>query len=576
MTLLPIVDRELRVASRRRMTYWGRAVVAGVGILVAAYVLIIGEIMRQVGGGSPAGEMIFWVVGGLSLFFAGAAGVIYTADVVSKERRDGTLGLLFLTDLRGWDVALGKLASSSLGAFYGLIAIQPIMAISLLMGGVTGGQYARMCFVLVITAASSLSIGLFSSTYGRSAQTPPLLAATFAVFATGFFPLTGSLLQLIAQSMGWVSVGVQRYSEALFLLTPIRGFLECADVSFRSQAYRYWVPTLYTAAIGLMALIVATWRLPRIWQDTSNASSVASKSAPTGRLAACDSLRQILDQNPIIWLVIRQRIRRWVPLTLGIVYVVLGSAVFLKGWFFAANSTAIILVSSVASGGITFAGLLFRVWIANEAGRQLLADRRSGTIELQLVTPLTGHEFVNGHLGASWRTFRRPLILVTIGLSTSMATPLVDKAFGANQLNSFEMSAYSQALLGLLGIASFLASCWALTLTSLDGAMTLKNGRIALRALGLVLIVPYIAWMLCLPFLFYISMKGMAVASNPGWFIFFTTGGMTLISLVNSLFWGIKARKHLFDHFRTLAGISMESAPPKAVKTPPPLPVAAG
>ncbi|HQU46125.1 MAG TPA: hypothetical protein PK867_25150, partial [Pirellulales bacterium] len=41
-----------------------------------------------------------------------------TADCISSERREGTLGLLFLTDLRGHDVVLGKLVVAGLGAFY--------------------------------------------------------------------------------------------------------------------------------------------------------------------------------------------------------------------------------------------------------------------------------------------------------------------------------------------------------------------------------------------------------------------------------------------------------------------------
>ena len=36
------------------------------------------------------------------------AGLVLTADCISQERREGTLGLLFLTDLRGPDVALGN------------------------------------------------------------------------------------------------------------------------------------------------------------------------------------------------------------------------------------------------------------------------------------------------------------------------------------------------------------------------------------------------------------------------------------------------------------------------------------
>ena len=49
-----------------------------------------------------------------------SAGLLGTADCVSSEKRDGTLGLLFLTDLKGYDVICGKLAANSVSVLYGL------------------------------------------------------------------------------------------------------------------------------------------------------------------------------------------------------------------------------------------------------------------------------------------------------------------------------------------------------------------------------------------------------------------------------------------------------------------------
>ena len=548
------------------MTYWGRAAVAGTGIFVAAYVLVIGELFRQAGGGNQAGQMIFWIVGALSLILAGAAGMIYTADIVSKERRDGTLGLLFLTDLRGWEVALGKLASSSFGAFYGLIAIQPIMAIALLLGGVTGGEYARMCLIIVVAATSSLCVGLFCSTCGRSAQTPPLLAVCIAFFVCGFPPLVGSLLELSFGAPGQNTGVVHSMASVLYLLTPIRAFSECADLSFRSRWWHYWIPVFYTATIGLSAVATTIWRLPRIFQDTATESPGSSKQTNNSAPKPFAPLRHHLDENPIVWLVIRQRLRHWIPLTIGIAYAVLGVVSLASSWYFAGDPMPGVLITNVTGGGVFIARFLFQVWIANEAGRQLLADRRSGTIELQLVTPLTGQEFVSGHLDAFWKTIRTPIILVAIGLVAGTATLLIDAARGGNRSNPLEMSPYALLLVSLLSIASFLTSCWALSMTSLDGAMTLKNGRIALRALGLIILVPCIAWMLFMPVLMFTTITN--TPAGPKWTMFLMTSGMPLISLVNSLVWGTAARRRLFAQFRAVAGVPMETGP-KQVRVPP-------
>ena len=76
----------------------------------------------------------------LSLFI----GVIATADCVSSEKREGTLGLLFLTDLKGYDVILGKLAANSLNALYGLVAILPVMGLPVMLGGVTFVEFVKL------------------------------------------------------------------------------------------------------------------------------------------------------------------------------------------------------------------------------------------------------------------------------------------------------------------------------------------------------------------------------------------------------------------------------------------------
>ena len=154
MTFLPIVERELRVAARKPATYWLR--------FGAALVVVVLSLIQIVGHGrsnSPARvaqelfEMLSWVVLIICLF----AGVFVTSDCLSSEKRDGTAGLLFLTDLRGYDVVLGKLAANALPCVYGLLSIFPVMALPLLMGGVTAGEFCGTGVVL------SLMVALFFS-----------------------------------------------------------------------------------------------------------------------------------------------------------------------------------------------------------------------------------------------------------------------------------------------------------------------------------------------------------------------------------------------------------------------------
>jgi len=187
MTFLPIVERELRVASRRRSTYRLR-------FLLALFALALWFILLVTSGRSPVferGKMLFMAVGILALGFSLLAGMFLTADCLSEEKREGTLGLLFLTRLNGYDVVFGKLIATSLHAFYGLLAILPLLALPLLIGGVTAGEFWRITLVLVTTLFFSLALGIFVSAFSRDSRqaisTTLLLMIGFAGILPGLW-----------------------------------------------------------------------------------------------------------------------------------------------------------------------------------------------------------------------------------------------------------------------------------------------------------------------------------------------------------------------------------------------------
>src|SRR5688572_27570601 len=99
MTFLPIVERELRVAARRRSTYWTRAGVAAAALILFGGMVGLSSLQRS-GLATQLGPILFGIFSWLSFIAVCAAGVFLTSDSLSEEKREGTLGLLFLTDLR--------------------------------------------------------------------------------------------------------------------------------------------------------------------------------------------------------------------------------------------------------------------------------------------------------------------------------------------------------------------------------------------------------------------------------------------------------------------------------------------
>ena len=119
MTFLPVVERELRVAARLPGTHWVRLVAAFIALGIGGWIMAI-PIFRN-----TPGMLGIWLFGSMSVLvnlYALVIGVLRTSDCLSEEKREGTLGLLFLTDLKGYDIILGKLAATSLNGFYGMLA----------------------------------------------------------------------------------------------------------------------------------------------------------------------------------------------------------------------------------------------------------------------------------------------------------------------------------------------------------------------------------------------------------------------------------------------------------------------
>src|SRR5437870_6704380 len=223
MTLLPIVERELRLAARARATYWTRLAIGLIAIFLAAciFILTFGMPPEQIG------RHVFEGLAGLIFIYCLAYGRRSTADCLSQEKRERTLGLLFLTDLKGHDVVLGKLVATSLKGFYGLLAVFPVLAVPLLLGGTTNGEFWRMVLVLVNTFLFSLAVGVFGSALSRDFRRA--MAANLLLF-----------LLFVAVPPAIAMTFSRRPVPEMFFSCPAYSFYLCADKQYSVEADHFW------------------------------------------------------------------------------------------------------------------------------------------------------------------------------------------------------------------------------------------------------------------------------------------------------------------------------------------------
>src|SRR5437868_3411091 len=153
MPFLPVAAREVREASRQPRTYRWRWITAAAALGLMAFVWWVTR------HSFSQGHELFVAISTAAYIYCLVAGAVRTADTIAEEKRDNTLGLLFLTDLKEWDIVFGKLLSSSANCFFGLLALFPMLAIPVLMGGVPMDQFGKIILNLLNTLFLSLSWG---------------------------------------------------------------------------------------------------------------------------------------------------------------------------------------------------------------------------------------------------------------------------------------------------------------------------------------------------------------------------------------------------------------------------------
>ena len=158
MNIAAIVYREILVFSRNPKIYALRLALIG---SIAVVWLLSSEIS------SLSGPMSLRLLTYTAITFFGLTAVLLSADTVSSERRNRTLGLLLLTPLKPAELLLGKLFSNSSHFLFCLIAVAPIFALTLLRGGLEWTDVVLVLVNVVSMVVLALTIGLFYSTIGH-------------------------------------------------------------------------------------------------------------------------------------------------------------------------------------------------------------------------------------------------------------------------------------------------------------------------------------------------------------------------------------------------------------------------
>jgi len=396
MISLPIVERELGIASRNLGSWLSRWIIAIVAVCFGG--LWLG--MAYSVGGMMKGDVFFAILAWACFVYCLLAGLWTTSDTLTREKTDGTLGLLFLTDLRGYDVVLGKMITASLKSFYGVLAVLPVLALPLLMGGVTNDQFWRTAGALLNILIFSLSMGMFFSALSWSSGRA-VFWTFFSLFSVTMLPLIHLWLGGTASALNFVSPGfAMANASAPVIGTPAAGF----------SGHWAWLGS--GLAVSGMLLVLASWTISHRWRETKlrpQTPSLGERTDGDRLQSSAERQSAILNANPVGWLVWRvrsfrtsRRLLMALMITIGLVlpgFVVLAGAGIDDLWIF--------------MGSLVWVGSFWiRLEVARHAVTTIHEAKASGALEQILVTPVDEKEFRRGHFAAMVRFWMWPVILL--------------------------------------------------------------------------------------------------------------------------------------------------------------------
>ena len=403
----PVVIRELQAEARHPFTYWMRMLGAGALLLAALFVGLESGLSINEGGALFARLHL--------LLFCSIWMLVplVTADCISRERREGTLGLLFLTPLTARAIVVAKTLAHGLRALTLCMAVLPVLTLPFLMGGVSWQEAAFSATTNFSSFCWAVAAGVLASSWTKAwlrslacaIALACVMGACFACANTTFSMLT---YMTYSGGFGWRTV----YYWPQFFYAA---FFWATDMDQIWKQILQGLPQAQAALVGsalgggllsfgglVLVLQIASVSVRRHWrEEPPSAQRVWLErtfcTPILGRAFFRRWMQRKLNHNPIGWLeqrTWRARLVTWSWLAIMISLLSVGVGEVSPGW-----------------SGRGFARMEgFLAWllagsVAMTAAGSFRRERETGVLELLLVSPLRVSNIISGRLRGIWGQF---------------------------------------------------------------------------------------------------------------------------------------------------------------------------
>ena len=429
VNLLPVIVRELRAQSRQPMTYWLRVI--GLGAMIGAVALVD---LR--GAPSELGGRLFGALNATLFLSIWIFVPLLTADTISREKREGTIGLLFLTPLTPIGIVFGKSLIHALRAITLFLAVLPALALPFLLGGLTW----KDCVVSLLLNSSALALalaaGLLASTLATDSRRVLAVALALSAVLAYLFMLVHLLWfywtlpkflaprftpptaiawflpnDLISQFQLLISFNTGLGYYGWGGITPVEGW-RFVWLNYPAPFHIAWLRALgwlfIESIVGFTVIaLLASWRVRQTWrlEPPSLRQTQLQRLFFARRFWKSifrSKMSGLLKRNPIGWLQQYSwsaRLAKWCW-CLGIVV--------LECVFVTDRS-----ISNLWGGQYLLAVVLI-LGVAFTASGSFREERQTGAMELLLVTPLKVSQIVRGRIRGVWGQFLPATVVLAL------------------------------------------------------------------------------------------------------------------------------------------------------------------
>jgi ABC-type transport system involved in multi-copper enzyme maturation permease subunit len=401
MSILPTVARELRISARNALTYWLRTCALGVALIISFWFGMLHGFSQDMG------SRLFQSLHVTVFCSIWLLVPIMTADCISHERREGTLGLLFMTPLTGTDVVIAKSFVHGLRALSLLFAIMPILTIPFLMGGMSWNEALSSALLNLSAMMLALAAGVLASALSKQRLRALIVTALLGLAFFVMFEVTiGLTLSGITTPLPigmWRTRAGLDYYCAIGIIYSIAGpqaYARMVAMLSTAQTFQVMAQICTLASLTLAFVVILAGRKTQTnWQEDG-----PSKTQTWFNKVFCTPviwvgflkgwMRGRLERNPIGWLEQRTWSGRlvtwgWLAVTVALYSAILSHQTFFPNYNSMQTWLAWLMCGSMA---LSAAGSFRR-------------ERESGVLELLLVSPLHEGDIILGRVTGLWAQF---------------------------------------------------------------------------------------------------------------------------------------------------------------------------